>query len=111
MRNGDVADTYLVAHWQPYPFLFPFPQTGTNPHRYESGRTQNESGRDGKGESGGTARGRAGRMTRGRAGGTVRGRAGGTTRGQQEGEQEGRREDSKRENGRDVEGVSHPRMR
>jgi hypothetical protein len=56
VRNGDVADTYLVAHWQPYPFPFPFPQTGTNPHRYESGRTQNESGRDGKGESGGTAR-------------------------------------------------------
>ena len=51
-RNGDVADTYLVAHWQPYPFLFLFPQTGINPHRYESGRTQNESGRDGKGKSG-----------------------------------------------------------
>ena len=52
VQNGDVADTYLVAHWQPYPFPFPFPQTGINPHRYESGRTQNKSGRDGKGESG-----------------------------------------------------------
>ena len=51
-RNGDVADTYLVAHWQPYPFLFLFLQTGINPHRYESGRTQNESGRNGKGKSG-----------------------------------------------------------
>ena len=52
VQNGDVADTYLVAHWQPYPFLFPFPQTGINPHRYKSGRTQNKSGRDGKGKSG-----------------------------------------------------------
>ena len=50
--NGDVADTYLGAHWQPYPFPFLFPQTGTNSHRYEIVRTQNESGRDGKGESG-----------------------------------------------------------
>ena len=106
VRNGDVADTYLGAHWQPYPFPFPFPQTGTNSHRYESVRTQNESGRDGKGKSGRDGERESGQDSEresGRDGKRVgeresrrdderaaRRRARGTTRGRQEGEREGR---------------------
>jgi hypothetical protein len=96
-----------VARWQPYPFPLPFPQTGTNPHRYESGRTQNESGRDGKGESG-----RDGERKSGRDGKRESGQDD-ERESRRDGERESRRDDEggKRESGRDVEGASHPRTR
>ena len=92
--NGDVADTYLGAHWQPYPFPFPFPQTGTNPHRYGSGRTQNESGRDGKGESG-----RNGERESGQDSERESGRDG-ERDGKRDGERESRRDDERAARGR-----------
>ena len=96
-----------MAHWHPYPFLFLFPQTGTNPHRYQSGRTQNESGRDGKGESGRDSERKSSWDSK-RESGQYDERES-----RRDGERESRRDDEggKRESGRDVKGASHPRTR
>ena len=98
MPNGDVADTYLGAHWQPYPFLFPFPQTGTNPHRYGSGRTQNESGRDGKGESRRDGKGESGQNGERESGQDSERESG--RDGERDGERESRRDDERVARGR-----------